>query len=70
MNDEWRVAFAFDPKRIAVMLVAGSKTGIPKNRFYKALIADAGYGRHLDDLEKQAKAEQAKKQKAAKGKTK
>lgn len=52
------------------MLVAGSKTGIPKNRFYKALIADAGYGRHLEDLEKQAKAEQAKKQKAAKGKTK
>ncbi len=25
LNDEWRVAFAFDPKRIAVMLVAGGQ---------------------------------------------
>lgn len=72
LNDEWRVAFAFDPKRRAVMLVAGGKTRIPKSRFYKALIAkaDARYGRHLEDLEKQAKAEPAKKQKAAKGKKK
>ena len=72
LNDEWRVAFAFDPRRRAVMLVAGSKTGIPKSHFYKALIAkaDARYGRHLEGLEKQIKAEPAKKQKAAKGKKK
>jgi hypothetical protein len=25
--DEWRVAFAFDPKRVAVMLVASGKAG-------------------------------------------
>jgi len=68
LNDEWRVAFAFDPKRVAVMLVAGGKTGIGEKRFYKVLInkADARYGRHLEDLAKQAKAEEAKKQEAAK----
>jgi len=27
MNDEWRVVFAFDPKKIAILLVAGGKTG-------------------------------------------
>lgn len=72
LHDEWRVAFAFDPKRRAVMLVAGGKTGVPNSRFYKALIAkaDARYGRHLEGLEKQTKAEAAKKQKAAKGKKK
>jgi hypothetical protein len=26
MNDEWRVAFAFDPKQIAILLVAGELT--------------------------------------------
>ncbi len=72
MNDEWRVAFAFDPKRIAVMLVAGGKTGISKKRFYKALIdkADERYGRHLKELKAEEKAEQAKTLEAAKGKKK
>ncbi len=35
----WRVAFAFDGKRIAVLLAAGDKRGQPQARFYKALIA-------------------------------
>lgn len=35
----WRVAFAFDGKRIAVLLAAGDKRGQPPARFYKALIA-------------------------------
>ena len=49
MNDEWRVAFAFDPKQIAILLVAGGKTGISEKKFYKALIAkaDARFERHL-----------------------
>src|SRR5271155_5881440 len=49
MNDEWRVAFAFDPKRTAILLVAGGKTGVSEKRFYKTLIdkADARYKRHL-----------------------
>lgn len=57
MNDEWRVAFAFDPKRVAVMLVGGGKVGSSEKRFYKALIkkADERYKRHLARLKTQAK---------------
>lgn len=29
----WRVAFAFDPKRNAIMLVAGDKSGVSEKRF-------------------------------------
>ena len=49
----WRVAFAFDPKRRAVLLVAGDKSGSAERRFYKALIAraDARYASHLAGLE-------------------
>ncbi len=45
----WRVAFAFDPRRQAVLLVAGDKSGVASNRFYKQLItrADERYGAHL-----------------------
>lgn len=48
-DGEWRVAFAFDPKRRAVLLVAGDKTGSSERSFYRRLIAkaDARYGRHL-----------------------
>lgn len=42
---EWRVAFAFDPKRRAVLLVAGDKSGLgpakAQKRFYDDLIAKA-----------------------------
>jgi hypothetical protein len=45
----WRVAFAFDPKRNAILLVAGDKSGVSQARFYKRLIttADARYAAHL-----------------------
>jgi hypothetical protein len=48
----WRVAFAFDPKRRAIVLVAGDKTGVAQKRFYKALIAkaDVRLTDHLDML--------------------
>src|SRR5258706_8679324 len=36
-----RVAFAFDPKRAAILLVAGDKSGVNQKRFYKQLIAKA-----------------------------
>jgi hypothetical protein len=36
-----RVAFAFDPERKAILLVAGNKTGVSQKRFYKLLIAKA-----------------------------
>lgn len=56
-NDEWRVAFAFDPKRVAVMLVGGGKVGVSEKRFYKALIkrADARYAEHLKGLKSEVK---------------
>jgi hypothetical protein len=36
-----RVAFAFDPARAAILLVAGDKSGVNQKRFYKQLIAKA-----------------------------
>jgi hypothetical protein len=30
---EWRVAFAFDPKRKAILLVAGDKSGVSEGGF-------------------------------------
>jgi hypothetical protein len=48
----WRVAFAFDPDRKAILLVAGDKSGVSKDRFYKQLIqkADARFDEHLKTL--------------------
>ena len=51
-NGVWRVAFAFDPKRQAIVLVAGDKAGVAQKRFYKALIAkaDTRFTDHLSAL--------------------
>jgi hypothetical protein len=35
------VAFAFDPMRKAILLVAGDKSGVSQSKFYKRLIAKA-----------------------------
>lgn len=45
----WRVVFAFDPSRCAVVLVAGDKAGVNQERFYKGLIAcaDERFDRYL-----------------------
>src|SRR5437764_5361738 len=40
-DGEWRVAFAFDPKRKAIMLVAGDKSGVSEKNFYRQLIIRA-----------------------------
>jgi hypothetical protein len=34
-DGEWRVAFAFDTKRKAILLVAGDKSGHSEKRFYQ-----------------------------------
>ncbi len=54
-NGVWRVAFAFDPEREAVLLVAGDKSGTSQKRFYKGLIkkADSRFDRHLETLKVQ-----------------
>lgn len=48
----WRVAFAFDPARQAILLVGGDKAGTDQRRFYKRLIAlaDVRFDEHLDSL--------------------
>jgi hypothetical protein len=45
----WRIAFAFDPKRKAILLAGGDKQGVNQVGFYKALIkvADERFDRHL-----------------------
>ena len=51
----WRVAFAFDPRRQAILLVAGDKSGVSEKRFYRNLIAkaDERFDGHLDRLRKE-----------------
>ena len=48
----WRIAFAFDPERAAILLVGGDKSGVGSDRFYKGLIkrADARFDQHLEAL--------------------
>jgi hypothetical protein len=56
-DGEWRVAFAFDTKRKAILLVAGDKSGGSEKRFYKQLIAraDDRFDAHLARLKKERK---------------
>ena len=51
-DGEWRVAFAFDTKRKAILLVAGDKSGGSERRFYRELIrrADDRFDSHLARL--------------------
>jgi hypothetical protein len=48
----WRVAFAFDPERDAIILVAGDKSGGSEKTFYRRLIekADKRFREHLEGL--------------------
>jgi hypothetical protein len=51
-GDPIRVFYAFDPRRVAVLLIGGIKTGKEK-RFYKEYVrrADTLYEEHLKSLE-------------------
>ncbi|TDR94430.1 type II toxin-antitoxin system RelE/ParE family toxin [Enterovirga rhinocerotis] len=48
-----RVFYAFDPRRTAILLIGGDKTG--DGRFYERMIpiADALYDEHLAELQKE-----------------
>ncbi len=52
---EWRLAFAFDPRRRATLLAAGDKSGGSLRRFYRTLIrtADERFDRHLARLSRE-----------------
>jgi len=49
----YRVLYAFDPRRMAVLLVGGDKTG--NNRWYEEFIpiADKLYKNHLETLNRE-----------------
>jgi hypothetical protein len=53
----WRVAFAFDPNRRAILLVAGDKSGGSEKRFYRQLVrtADKRFDEHLEHVGKDKK---------------
>jgi hypothetical protein len=49
----YRVLYAFDPRRTAILLIGGDKTG--NDRWYEQYVplADAIYDQHLRELEKE-----------------
>lgn len=55
LDGEWRVAFAFDTKRKAILLVAGDKSGVSVKHFYRELIrrADERLDAHLARIRSQ-----------------
>jgi hypothetical protein len=55
----WRVAFAFDPNRKAILLVAGDKSGGGEKRFYRQLIdrADKRFDSHLAKIKRRKEKE-------------
>lgn len=57
----WRAAFAFDPERKAIVLVAAAKQGVDEGRFYRELLKKAcdRFDGHLAAL----KAAEARRQK-------
>jgi hypothetical protein len=52
-GDPYRILYAFDPRRSAILLVGGNKTG--DDRWYETYvpIADALYDKHLGQLKKE-----------------
>jgi len=59
----WSVAFAFDPRRRAILLVAGDKSGGSEKRFYRELIrkADLRFDAHLQRLKKEQESDGKKR---------
>ncbi len=50
-GDPYRVLYAFDPRRVAILLIGGEKTG--DDRWYEKMVpvADALYDEHLKEIE-------------------
>jgi hypothetical protein len=50
----WRFAFAFDPRRHAIVLVGGNKAGRNQARFYRDLIrvADRRFASHVASIKR------------------
>lgn len=56
-GEPFRVFYAFDPKRSAILLIGGNKTG--NDRFYEDMIpiADDLYNQHIEELKAEGKTE-------------
>jgi hypothetical protein len=69
-DGEWRVAFAFDTKRKAILLVAGDKSGVSQKAFYRQIItkADDRFDAHLNRLEQKELRKRAAEQQELKKK--
>jgi hypothetical protein len=54
-GEPFRILYAFDPRRVAILLVGGNKTG--DNRWYESFVpvADRLYEQHLAALAKEVK---------------
>ena len=52
-GEPYRILYAFDPRRMAILLIGGNKTG--DNRWYETFvpIADKLYDEHLAQLKKE-----------------
>ncbi len=50
-----RIFYAFDPRRIAILLIGGDKTGLTDERFYGTYIptADRLYDEHLEAMRRE-----------------
>lgn len=46
----YRILFAFDPRRVAILLIGGDKTGSPGWYEEYILLADRIYERHLKEI--------------------
>ncbi len=51
-NGVWRIAFAFDVKRQAILLVGGDKSGVSQGKFYRNLIeiAERRFDQHQREI--------------------
>lgn len=58
-----RVAFAFDPERVGILLIGGNKAGVGQKPFYRRLIAKADelFDVHLARLKAKRKAKDQEK---------
>ena len=59
----WRAAFAFDPDREAIILVAADKQGVDEAKFYRDLLKKANmrFDKHLAALKLKSKCPKSRK---------
>lgn len=52
-GDPYRILYAFDPRRMAILLIGGNKTG--DDRWHKKYVpvADKLYRKHLEELDQE-----------------